>query len=662
MSLLTISNLRKDYGAQRVLDGVNLRVARGEKIGIVGKNGGGKTTLLKLLLGQETPDGGSVHVARGVRVGYLAQVAVMDAGRTLREEAETALVAVKDAEAHLRETEVILAERPDDEDALDAYAAARDGYEFLGAERALDSLDNALSAMGFSDADQNKLVSVLSGGEKTRLALAKLLVSAPDVLLLDEPTNHLDIRAVEWLEGFLGRFPGAVVVVSHDRRLLSAVARTIWEVEAGGVTVYGDGFDSFRQQREAARARQQEEYERQQAEIEKLEAFVRKNKEGNLSRQAKSREKTLARMERIEAPVHDPKAMKAKLDTSGRSGRTWSWSRRPARRSTAKNCWTTPRSCPARRARGRGRAKRNRQNDLCGDGAGRGAAGPGRDPARLQRFGRLRQAGGRRLRPGPERAGKLLRARRHDDCGGPRASGEVLVFRRGRVQAGQRAQRRRARQISTCPDGAVARQPARFGRADQPSGHLLVRCACRIPPALSRHAAFGSHDRALLDAVTGKTLAFEGHGRVRLFDGPYHAYRDAALAESEAAAAKAIPAAGRNGSNGTGKNALAGSSAPAPTILNAHQLSKERQRAAKRVATLEAEVESLEAQIASVEAGLSAPASPDDGACFVAAAYGLERRPERRAFRLGSGHAGSRGARRGIAAARAVKAHARGLQ
>ena len=161
---------------------------------------------------------------------------------------------------------------------------------------------------------------MLSGGEKTRLALAKLLVSAPDVLLLDEPTNHLDIGAVEWLEGFLQRFPGAVLVVSHDRRLLSSVAKTVWEVEAARVAVFTGGFDSDRAQRAASRARQQEDYERQQAEIEKLEAFVRKNKEGQQARQARSREKALARLVKIEAPVSEGRAMKSKLDTSGRSG------------------------------------------------------------------------------------------------------------------------------------------------------------------------------------------------------------------------------------------------------------------------------------------------------------------------------------------------------
>jgi ATP-binding cassette subfamily F protein 3 len=157
--------------------------------------------------------------------------------------------------------------------------------------------------------------------------------------------------------------------------------------------------------------------------------------------------------------------------------------------------------------------------------------------------------------------------------------------------------------------------PANLLVLDEPTNHLDIYSCDALAESLQRYPGtllLVSHDRALLDAVTGKTLAFEGHGRVRLFDGPYHAYRDAALAESEAAAAKAIPAAGRNGSNGTGKNGVATSSVPAPTILNAHQLSKERQRAAKRVATLEAEVESLEAQIVTVEAGLSAPASPDE--------------------------------------------------
>jgi ATPase subunit of ABC transporter with duplicated ATPase domains len=273
MSLITLSNLGKDYGTQTVLKAVSVRVGRGEKIGVVGKNGGGKTTLLRLILGQEYPDTGSITITRGIRVGYLAQVNRLDTDATVLAEARTVLSEVEAVESELREAEEYLAANPEDEDALDSYAVAKDRFDFAGGDAAEQNLLAALAAMGFSEADFEKSVSVLSGGERTRLAMAKLLASAPDILLLDEPTNHLDIRAVEWLEAFLSRFPGAVLLVSHDRRFLQNVAQIIWEVEAAGVNTYKGGFAAYRMQRAANRARQAEEYTRQQQYIARTEEF-----------------------------------------------------------------------------------------------------------------------------------------------------------------------------------------------------------------------------------------------------------------------------------------------------------------------------------------------------------------------------------------------------
>lgn len=610
MSLLTISNVRKDYGARRVLDNVHLRVARGEKIGIVGKNGGGKTTLLRLLLAQELPDGGSVHIARGVRVGYLSQNVALDESRTVQEEAETALLALKDAEAALRDAEASLAERPDDEDALDAYAAARDRYEFLGAERALDSLDSALIAMNFGPADRQKRVSVLSGGEKTRLALAKLLVSAPDVLLLDEPTNHLDIRAVEWLEGFLQRFPGAVLVVSHDRRLLANVAKTVWEVEAARVTIYTGGWESYRAQRAANRARQQEEYERQQAEIEKLEAFVRKNKEGNLSRQAKSREKTLARMERIEAPVSEGRAMKAKVDTSGRSGQDVVVAEEASKAYGDKKLLDNAHFI----------VRRGERVGVVGpNGAGKttlvemvlGDESP--DSGIIRRGFNVTVAYGKQeaddfdpdlsvLENFYERSGMTIGAARAH-LAKFLFTGEDVFKPVSALSGGERAKLALSLMVLS---------PANLLILDEPTNHLDIDSCDALTDSLLRYPGtllLVSHDRALLDAVTDRTLAFEGAGKVRLVEGAYHVYRAAQDAAAAAATTKPVPAVKNGAAAAPLRNGNGG--APAAFVLNARELSKERQRAQKRVATLENEIETLESRLASVEAGLSAPTSAD---------------------------------------------------
>ena len=302
MSLITLADIGKDYGPQTVLDGVTLRVGRGEKIGVVGKNGGGKTTLLRMILAQEEPDRGTIRIARGIRVGYLSQIARLDESLTILQEAETALAAVADAQQELLEAERALADDPANEDLLDGYGAAQDRYEFSGGESAHLSLLQSLEAMGLPEQDWGKPVSVLSGGEKTRLSMAKLLATSPDVLALDEPTNHLDIRAVEWLEGFLQRFPGAVLVVSHDRRFLETVATSIWEVEGTSITHFAGSFAFYREKRERVRAEQLESFQRQQAEIARTEEFIRRNKAGQNTRIAMGRQKRLDRLERLERP------------------------------------------------------------------------------------------------------------------------------------------------------------------------------------------------------------------------------------------------------------------------------------------------------------------------------------------------------------------------
>ncbi|MFY7953291.1 MAG: ABC-F family ATP-binding cassette domain-containing protein, partial [Armatimonadaceae bacterium] len=247
-------------------------------------------------------------------------MARLDETRTVREEAETALSALNDAESELRDAESILARNPEDPELLDAYAAARDRFDFVGGENGRDQLAASLAAMGFDESDLDKSVSVLSGGEKTRLAMVQLLASTPEVLILDEPTNHLDIRAVEWLEGFLQRFPGAVLLVSHDRRFLQNVAKTIWEMEGQSLSAYRGDYETYREKRAAIRARQLDEYLQQQAHIAKTEEFIRRNKAGQNTRIAMGRQKLLDRLDRIDRPSDDPRRMAAKIQTGGRSG------------------------------------------------------------------------------------------------------------------------------------------------------------------------------------------------------------------------------------------------------------------------------------------------------------------------------------------------------
>ena len=601
MSLITISGVGKDFGPHTVLTEVTAAVARGEKIGIVGKNGGGKSTLLKCLLGLETPDRGSIRIARGLHIGYLAQSAQVDPSRTVRDEALTALASLQGAEEDLRTAERALAESPTDEDLLDAYGAARDRFDFAGGEGAADSLLLSLSAMGFSEADLEKPVGVLSGGETTRLAMAKLLATAPDVLALDEPTNHLDIRAVEWLESFLPRFPGAVLLVSHDRRFLENVAKTIWDVEDGRLLVYTGGYAAYREKRAAQRARQQEDYERQQAEIARTEEYIRRNIAGQNTRNAQGRRKQLARVERIERVGDEPAAMKAKLASSGRSGLDVVVAERATKSYGEKKILN-------------GATFTLRRGDRVGvvgpNGVGKSTLIEcllGEEPLDA---GFLRRGHGVTFAVHTQdiddfdddaivldefyrRAGlTIAEARSH--LARFLFSGDDVFKPVGALSGGERAKLRMALMVLS---------PANLLILDEPTNHLDVYSCDALTDALERFDGtllVVSHDRALLDAATDKTLAMEGDGQVTLFDGNYAAYRRAKDAGE-------LPSGPATGERAQKTSPIAAE----PVGLSAHQLSKERARAQKKVGDIEAEIERLEQRLAELETKLASPT--DDG-------------------------------------------------
>ena len=309
-----------EYGPDTILENVSLSVARGERIGIVGRNGGGKTTLLKAILGIEQPASGNIHIAKGIRIGYLSQIQSIDESQTVIQAAEVALSAVADAETELRNAEQALAENPTDEELTEALGAAQDRHQYLGGHFAVDGLHASLKALGFPESTWDKQVAVLSGGEKTRLAMARLLATSPEVLILDEPTNHLDIKAIEWLENFLVQVPGAVLVVSHDRRFLDRVTKATWEVDVHRVTVYGCAYSEYRKRRDAERQQQLDEYLKQQAHIQKTEEYIRRNKAGQNTRNAMGRQKVLNRLDRIDRPMDDGAMMRAAVGDAGRSG------------------------------------------------------------------------------------------------------------------------------------------------------------------------------------------------------------------------------------------------------------------------------------------------------------------------------------------------------
>ncbi|QQS33350.1 MAG: ABC-F family ATP-binding cassette domain-containing protein [Acidobacteriota bacterium] len=298
--LFRFSDITKSYGGNEVLRGVSFQINPGEKVGLVGRNGAGKTTLFRLLTGAESPDEGAVVKMNGLRIGLLDQHVDFGAGDTVHTAALSAFKQIHDIEAEMRRLERQM--ETDHSDAiLERYADLQTEFEHADGFTYAAKAESVLLGVGFSREQWNMDTAILSGGQKNRLGMASLLLSNADLLLLDEPTNHLDVNAVEWLEGYLKEIDKAFVIISHDRYFLDRTAERIIEIENGKAVSYKGNYSKFIVERELRREQQQREYENQQALINKTQEFIRRNLEGQKTKQAKSRRTMLERMERIDA-------------------------------------------------------------------------------------------------------------------------------------------------------------------------------------------------------------------------------------------------------------------------------------------------------------------------------------------------------------------------
>jgi len=305
--LLSVKGIKKAFTIDVVLDGADLRLDRHEKVALVGRNGTGKSTLLRILTGEIEADAGSVLWERGAEFSYLRQQAQLDETQTVREAAESARAHLLALQARLNELEVKLEHNPSTED-LDEYSllhehfTAEDGYSV---ER---DVTTVLRRMGFADDEFEKSVGALSGGERTRLMLARLLLEEPDLLILDEPTNHLDLEAVEWLESWIRGYHGAVLLVSHDRVFLQATAQRVVELRNERLYSYPGGYDQYLRLRAEEEDRQVEVAKRQAEEIAKLDEFVRRFINSQRTAQARGKLKIMNRLK--ETQVHAPEREK----------------------------------------------------------------------------------------------------------------------------------------------------------------------------------------------------------------------------------------------------------------------------------------------------------------------------------------------------------------
>ena len=305
--MLTISNLRKRYGSQVVLDGLNWFVPEGARVGLVGANGSGKSTLLRVVAGEVEPDDGSVVVPKDCTVGYLPQEVFGLSGRTVLEQALTAFADVRALEAACRRVEHELAEVPVNDPRHDelmaTYTDLRAEWDTHGAYDMEAQAERVLAGLGFRTSDLHRDCSEFSGGWQMRLALATLLLRRPRLLLLDEPTNHLDIEARTWLEEFLADYPHTVIVVAHDRYFLDVVVQQISEVTHGSITDFKTNYSRYLVERQERLERQAAAYRLQQEEIERLQAFISRFRyQASKAALVQSRIKQLDKIERLKPP------------------------------------------------------------------------------------------------------------------------------------------------------------------------------------------------------------------------------------------------------------------------------------------------------------------------------------------------------------------------
>jgi len=320
VTLIQVEQLTKAFGTDVLFEPFSAHVARGDRIALIGDNGVGKSTLLHLISEAETPTGGAVRMIGDVRIAHLPQLARLRDEGTLCQAMERPLERLRQIERSLRELEETMASA--NEDALHRYDDLLHQFEREGGYEIDAKIRSALNGVGFGESDFDKSVAVLSGGEEARAALARVLLEAPDVLLLDEPTNHLDFTALDWLEDQLFGFPGAIILVSHDRHLLERVTNRTWEIALERVSVYRAGYAHSREIREAERERRLSTYEKQEETIERYKDFVRRKKAGGNVRQAKDREKKLERIERerVERP-RDAKRISLHIQSGRPSGK-----------------------------------------------------------------------------------------------------------------------------------------------------------------------------------------------------------------------------------------------------------------------------------------------------------------------------------------------------
>lgn len=592
--LLEVVDLRKGFLGDELFAGVTFKIDRREKVALVGRNGVGKSTLVKILIGEVDPDQGSLRWARGTSVGYLRQHAQLDPARTVFEEAESAQAHLRELQDRLRELEAKLEDQPSEDD-LEEFARIHEHLEASGGYAIDRDLKSVLARMGFLEADYGKPVGALSGGETTRLMLAKLLIEEPDLLILDEPTNHLDLEATEWLEGWIRGYGGSVLAISHDRTFLNNIAERVLDMRFGEVRSYQGPYDRFIELREEDDARLADQVEKQQVQMAKLDDYVRRFMNSQRTAQARGRLKQLEKLRAtaLQAPSED-KGLAVSFGKVSRSGDIVIESKGLAmafgeRRLFTNLDWTVRWS--------------ERWGVIGGNGVGKSTlariilkqfepvAGTARLGANVKAGYFSQDAGDLDPKRTPVQVlnGEfgLTEERARDFLGRFLLSGDDSIRPIGSLSGGERNKLALARLILSEPNLLIL---------DEPTNHLDIDSREALAEVLSDFKGtlvLISHDRWLLENVTDHTLEIRRDGATQ-FPGHYGEFRRSK--PTAAGNARRVVQPSGSASNG----------------MTPRELSKEIDRVNKLVSSAEANVALKEKELRELELLMSDPTQVED--------------------------------------------------
>ncbi|BCD21314.1 ABC transporter ATP-binding protein uup [Bacillus cereus] len=332
MTICSVNNVTKSFGGNIIFENISLEIKNGERVGLVGRNGSGKTTIFQLLTGMESLDAGAIHMKKGTRIGHVAQIPKFDESMTVYEVLSSAFKIEKELEREMRTLEKHMAEEQETsvlQKLMERYGIIQEKFAFLGGYEIEANIMKVANGLQVTELFPRSFVEI-SGGEQTKVSLAYMLLQKPDLLLLDEPTNHLDLFAVEWLEQFLKEYNGTVMVISHDRYFLDEVVTKIFDLEDGEIHVYHTNYSRFVEEKEERLLQEFQAYQEQQKKIKKMKEAIKRLREWanqanppneGLHKRARSMERALERMEKLKKPILERKQMGLQFEGQERSGK-----------------------------------------------------------------------------------------------------------------------------------------------------------------------------------------------------------------------------------------------------------------------------------------------------------------------------------------------------